>query len=85
MNKPTEKAGIDPIEAAKKERARIVAETEEACALPCTPTQDELNQAMADLGQVSHVTIDEDEAEAKSKNATATKPTTYSTRASTAE
>jgi hypothetical protein len=50
------------------EQARIVAEVEQMSALPCTPSQEELNQAMADLSQVSHVTID-DENHSRAKKA----------------
>ncbi|QUT07929.1 hypothetical protein KFK14_11370 [Sphingobium phenoxybenzoativorans] len=85
MTKSSDKAEIDPIEAAKKEQARIVAETEEMCALPCTPTQDELNQAMADLGKTSHVTVDDEEPASKPKTLEPNKTGGYQTRSTAAE
>lgn len=43
----------------KAEQARIVAEIEAMSAIPCTPTQEELNQAMANATQAAIVSDEE--------------------------
>jgi hypothetical protein len=47
------------LEEARADQARIVAEIEAMSAMPCTPTQEELNQAMANATQAAPPIDDE--------------------------